>query len=47
MLKKIFEKSLLGSLVRSATMVNPDLQLELSKHKLRSFEGFIKTLYDL
>ena len=35
MLEKIFEKSMLGSsLVRAATILNPDLLLELSKQKL-------------
>ena len=35
MLEKIFEKSVLGSsLVRAATMFNPELLLELSKQKL-------------
>ena len=34
-LEKIFEKSILGSsLVRAATIFNPDLLLELSKQKL-------------
>ena len=37
MLEKIFEKSVLGSsLVRAATMFNPELLLELSKQKLIS-----------
>ena len=35
MLEKIFEKSILGSsLVRAATIFNPDILLELSKQKL-------------
>ena len=34
MLEKMFEKSILGSLVKDANIFNPDLQLEISKDKV-------------